>query len=248
MPSSVTWRSHHSVRIRNIAAWITAVFGCQTDDLLVVGYTSVLDGTAAAAACPGGPIVASLGAGTRVLTIQRSEDSAWLGVRNPNDFGDVMWLANADLVIDPAQRAVFTLPVGALIVLSLTALRDFSAGGQAFPPTQEEFRAHGNVNGGSLWCDGPTVGAGEAPFGILSTAPGAFTIRYDISAQTDDQLRRHQGAFALARRLRLRCGRCEKRTMHPGRDRREPRALHGGTPLECGRAIRDPTPAFRALE
>ena len=182
------------------------------------------------------------------LTIQRSEDSAWLGVRNPNDFGDVMWLANADLVIDPAQRAVFTLPVGALIVLSLTALRDFSAGGQAFPPTQEEFRAHGNVNGGSLWCDGPTVGAGEAPFGILSTAPGAFTIRYDISAQTDDQLRRHQGAFALARRLRLRCGRCEKRTMHPGRDRREPRALHGGTPLECGRAIRDPTPAFRALE
>lgn len=63
-------------------------------------------------------------------------------------------------------------------VLSLTHLRDFSAGGQAFPPTQEEFRAHGNPTGGSLWCDGPEPDADQVPFGILSTAPGTFAIRY----------------------------------------------------------------------
>lgn len=63
-------------------------------------------------------------------------------------------------------------------VLTLTHLRDFNAGGQAFPPTQEEFRAHGNPTGGSLWCDGPAPEAGQVPFGILSTAPGTFSIRY----------------------------------------------------------------------
>ena len=63
-------------------------------------------------------------------------------------------------------------------VLTLTHLRDFSAGGQAFPPTQEEFRAHGNPTGGSLWCDEPAPDAGQVPFGILATAPGTFSIRY----------------------------------------------------------------------
>lgn len=90
----------------------TGVFGSPIDDLEVVGYSSVLDGSAPAAACPGGPVVATLGAGTRVLTVQRSDDSAWLGVRNPNDVSDVLWLASAHLVIDQAQAAVSSLPVG----------------------------------------------------------------------------------------------------------------------------------------
>lgn len=91
---------------------VTGVFGNPSDELLVVGYTSALDGTAAAAACPGGPVVSMLSAGTRVLTLQRSEDSAWLGVRNPNDFADVLWFASADLVIDPAQADTSGLPIG----------------------------------------------------------------------------------------------------------------------------------------
>ena len=90
----------------------TGVFGNPIDDLEVVGYSSVLDGSAPAASCPGGPVVATLGAGTRVLTVQRSDDSAWLGVRNPNDVGDVLWLASTHLVIDQAQAAVASLPVG----------------------------------------------------------------------------------------------------------------------------------------
>jgi hypothetical protein len=63
-------------------------------------------------------------------------------------------------------------------ILSDTALRDFAAGGQAFPPTYAEFLERGNPYGGSLWCDGLEAGDGEVPFGILATAPGTFTLRY----------------------------------------------------------------------
>lgn len=63
-------------------------------------------------------------------------------------------------------------------ILSDTALRDFSAGGQAFPPTYAEYLERGNPYGGSLWCDGLTAAEGEVPFGILATAPGTFTLRY----------------------------------------------------------------------
>jgi hypothetical protein len=63
-------------------------------------------------------------------------------------------------------------------ILSDTALRDFAAGGQAFPPTYAEYLENGNPYGGSLWCDGLTAGDGEVPFGILATAPGTFTLRY----------------------------------------------------------------------
>ena len=63
-------------------------------------------------------------------------------------------------------------------ILSDTALRDFAAGGQAFPPTYDEYLENGNPYGGSLWCDGLEAGAGEVPFGILATAPGTFTLRY----------------------------------------------------------------------
>jgi hypothetical protein len=63
-------------------------------------------------------------------------------------------------------------------ILSDTALRDFAAGGQAFPPTYDEYLEHGNRYGGSLWCDGLEAAEGEVPFGILATAPGTFTVRY----------------------------------------------------------------------
>lgn len=63
-------------------------------------------------------------------------------------------------------------------ILSDTALRDFAAGGQAFPPTYDEYLANGNPFGGSLWCDGLEASEGEVPFGILATAPGTFTLRY----------------------------------------------------------------------
>jgi hypothetical protein len=63
-------------------------------------------------------------------------------------------------------------------IFSDTALRDFAAGGQAYPPTYDEYLAEGNPYGGALWCDGLTPADGEVPFGILATAPGSFTVTY----------------------------------------------------------------------
>lgn len=63
-------------------------------------------------------------------------------------------------------------------IFSDTALRDFAAGGQAYPPTYDEYLAEGNPYGGALWCDGLTAAEGEVPFGILATAPGSFTVVY----------------------------------------------------------------------
>lgn len=63
-------------------------------------------------------------------------------------------------------------------VLSLVAERDFSFGGQAFPPTYAEYLESGNRFGGMLWCDGFTATESSVPFGILATAPATFSIEY----------------------------------------------------------------------
>jgi hypothetical protein len=72
-------------------------------------------------------------------------------------------------------------------ILSTMALRDFTAGGQAFPPTRAEYAERGNPYGGILWCDGLEPAAGEVPFGILATAPGRFTVRYWPTAAPGDE-------------------------------------------------------------
>lgn len=73
-------------------------------------------------------------------------------------------------------------------VLATTSVIDFRAGGQAFPPTREQFLEHGNPTGGSIYCDGLTPASDEVPFGIVSTVPGTFTVRYWPSAQPDEEL------------------------------------------------------------
>ncbi len=71
-------------------------------------------------------------------------------------------------------------------VLPITGLTDFRAGGQVYPPTREEFLEHGNRLGGSIWCDGLVAGEGEAPFGLVATAPGNFTLRYWPTERPDE--------------------------------------------------------------
>lgn len=87
------------------------VFGPEPERVAVVGTTAVLDVRAPAAVCPGGAVVDSLPAGTRVLAVERSDDAASLGVRDPHDFSRVLWLDRADVVVD-AGLDVASLPVG----------------------------------------------------------------------------------------------------------------------------------------
>ncbi|HWH97225.1 MAG TPA: hypothetical protein VNS80_02560, partial [Pseudolysinimonas sp.] len=73
------------------------------------GYTVVLDDTAPAYACPGGARAGELAAGDRVLAIARSEDSGWLGVRDPNGFERVLWFERSVVIVDTDQPDVATL-------------------------------------------------------------------------------------------------------------------------------------------
>jgi len=63
-----------------------------------------------AAACPGGPEVTSLDGGARVLAVARSEDGAYLAVRDPEALTHTVWVASGSATADPGED-VATLPV-----------------------------------------------------------------------------------------------------------------------------------------
>jgi hypothetical protein len=89
---------------------------------VVAGYTAVLDDSAPAASCPGGPVIGELFAGDRVLAVARSEDSAYLGVRDPNDFARTLWFDRAVVVVDAGQADVDSLPVEACPVATVEVI------------------------------------------------------------------------------------------------------------------------------
>lgn len=73
--------------------------------------SGVLGDSVTATGCPGGAGVVELDRGTRVLAVVRSEDSAYLGVRDPLDVGRTVWLPVGVVVVDEGQPAIATLPV-----------------------------------------------------------------------------------------------------------------------------------------
>jgi len=79
----------------------------------------VLPQGADARACADGPIVANLLAETRVLAVQRSEDSAWVGVRNPARIDTTVWIPVNALVVDDGERPLADLPVGGSCPLTI---------------------------------------------------------------------------------------------------------------------------------
>jgi hypothetical protein len=89
---------------------------------IVAGYTAVLDDSAPAAVCPGGPVIGALSAGDRVLAVARSDDSGYLGVRDPNDFARTLWFDRSVVVVDAGQADVDSLPVEACPVATVTEI------------------------------------------------------------------------------------------------------------------------------
>jgi hypothetical protein len=74
--------------------------------------------------CPAGASVAKLGAGDRVLALERSDDSAYLQVRNPYDVNQLVWLPAGVVVVDHGEASISSLPVGGCpkLALALDAL------------------------------------------------------------------------------------------------------------------------------
>lgn len=89
---------------------------------VLAGYSAVLDDFAPASSCPGGPVIGELFAGDRVLAVARSEDSGYLGVRDPNDFARTLWFERAVVVVDAGQADVDSLPVEACPVATVEVI------------------------------------------------------------------------------------------------------------------------------
>jgi len=74
-----------------------------------------------ATGCPGGVGVVELNRGTRVLAVSRSDDSAYLGVRDPLEVRRTVWLPVSAVLVDEGQPAINTLPVSGCPVPTLLA-------------------------------------------------------------------------------------------------------------------------------
>jgi hypothetical protein len=105
--------------IAGTALGLSGVFGVPTEEVTVLESTASVITVAPAYACPGGPQVGQLRGGDHVVAVERSDDSAYLGVRNPYNVGDVLWLATSVVVVDAGQPAISGLPVGACPVVAV---------------------------------------------------------------------------------------------------------------------------------
>jgi hypothetical protein len=98
--------------IAGTAIGLTGVLGVPVEQVTVLQSSASVITIAPTYACPGGPQVGQLRGGDHVVAVQRSDDSSYVGVRNPYNVGDVLWLETSVLVVDAGQPAVAGLPVG----------------------------------------------------------------------------------------------------------------------------------------
>lgn len=78
----------------------------------VVDIPVAIGDSAPIAACADGPIVGRIPAGTRALAVERSDDSLWVGIRDPRTLGGTLWVALGDISLDDGTPALAELPVG----------------------------------------------------------------------------------------------------------------------------------------
>lgn len=89
---------------------VTGVVGRPIAQVATIGYSALLDDRVDVLACPGGDAVGTLVQGERVLAIARSDDGAYLAVRDPYDSSATLWLPTRALVVDEGELDVESLP------------------------------------------------------------------------------------------------------------------------------------------
>lgn len=98
--------------ITGTALGLSGVLGVPVEQVSVLPSTASVVEIAPAYSCPGGPQVGQLRGGDRVVAVQRSDDDAYLGVRDPWNVATLLWVATSAVVVDAGQPALSTLPVG----------------------------------------------------------------------------------------------------------------------------------------
>lgn len=78
----------------------------------VVDIPVAIGESAPVTACVDGPVVGRIPAGTRALAVERSDDSLWVGIRDPRTLGGTLWVALGDISLDDGMPALDALPVG----------------------------------------------------------------------------------------------------------------------------------------
>lgn len=91
---------------------VAGVAGRPTDHRTVANSGVLIGMDVAGRACPGGPVVAQLTPGSRVLALARSDDGSAVQVRNPADTRVAVWIPTSELVSDAGEPAIESLPVG----------------------------------------------------------------------------------------------------------------------------------------
>ena len=93
------------------AVGVSGAVGRPAGDTVVDVPVSIGE-SAPAHSCVDGPVVGRLAADTRVLAVQRSDDSLWVGVRDPGALGGTIWVALGDVSLDDGTSALDDLPIG----------------------------------------------------------------------------------------------------------------------------------------
>jgi len=75
-----------------------------------------VDATTDAYDCPGGSPVSTFTANERALVVARTEDSAWLAVRDSYDYSRTVWLPASVVSVDAGQGDVGVVPVQNCVV------------------------------------------------------------------------------------------------------------------------------------
>ncbi|CAN5341782.1 hypothetical protein BH11ACT4_BH11ACT4_15640 [soil metagenome] len=136
----------------------------------IAGTSGAIAQHAAADACVDGPVAAELPAGERVLATARSEDSAWLGVRNPVTLLDTVWLPAGVVTVDDGQPAVASLPVGGACPTAAVAVDPPPVvAAPVAPPSSDSGSSDGGSSGGGGTPAGPSDGQAPTVTGVSAT-------------------------------------------------------------------------------
>ena len=142
--------------------------------------TVLLQSTVDALDCPGGIPVATLAAGNRVVAVARSDDSGYLGVRNPYDTSATVWLPTAVVIPDEGQSAAADLPVeGCGDPVTTQIVPEVTA-----EPEPEETTAPEKPTGPAPVADttSPTLGSPTATPSAMICADDSYAAYYAISS------------------------------------------------------------------
>jgi hypothetical protein len=94
-----------------LALGLSGALGHPVSPAAASAISSVTVDRATLSSCPGGPSVAFARPGERVLAIARSADGSYLGIRNPDNTVDTVWIATHEVAVDSGAKPIDSLPV-----------------------------------------------------------------------------------------------------------------------------------------